>query len=111
MLLGDGQWGLPRLPRLFMCRAQPKDAIVDEKGFRERRLRYNYDADADSLIWTLAISSKTPGSKRARSCRAFLSVLIWSRRIRPRLPPNVSGIRKGAGLLPVVIGATITVRR
>ena len=43
--------------------------------------------------------------------RVLSSVRTWSSKISPVLPSKVTGIRNGAALLPVVIGATTTVRR
>lgn len=55
------------------------------------------------------VAACTTPSRRTK--RVLSIVRIWSKTINPVLPLNVNGIRKAAGCDPVVMGATITVRR
>ena len=43
--------------------------------------------------------------------RVWFTARTWSSKIKPLLPPCATAMRNGAGRLPVVMGATSTVRR
>jgi hypothetical protein len=72
-------------------------------------LRYSSNISRRVPSVRVRVASSTAPRRRTSRCRS--SVRSWSSSIRPFFRRNRSGTRYGAGWLPVVIGATVTVRR
>src|ERR1700721_3300191 len=80
-------------------------------GHRQSHVRGIYLANTSWSVSRVAARVLPDNAPNLLVSLALSTDRIWSRRIRPFLPPCERAIRKGAGRLLVVIGANTTVPR